>query len=516
MSEFTPKELYFNNEAIQPLLTGAEKVYKAVSSTYGIAGHLVGFDSPNSVYPRFSKDGVSVSRQIALPDKAENIGAMLLIQAANKQVSDTGDGTTLTVILAYEIIKAGLKSVNSGVNPTVLRNEINECVGRIIEKLTLASIKVTPKLLHDVAIISCNNDSKLGGLIADAILKVGEYGVVTHDKSKTGCTYTEYSDGYQFNYGIKYQQFITNQRKQILELENPLVIISEKPLSWGDDLNKLVQASNKKPIVIINDELSEDGEAFQTILEAAKKGFRLYVIKTNINEPMRRKYVLDDLATLCGTKVYTKGWAKFEKSDFGTCEKIVSMPSKTTIITDKVALRRIKELKVSLSNTDNDAEKELIKESIARLSNGVATIRVSGATETEQLEILDRVDDAIRACKSAQEEGVIDGGGVALLKTANGFNQLAPGWNIILEAIQKPIAKLLSNANLKSDLIVEKILTGEAKGYDIFSGETTKTSMIENNIIDPLKVVRTALINAVSVASIVLQTNVLITDCKEE
>jgi chaperonin GroEL len=513
MSEFLPRNIIFDEEVIKKLFIGAEKVYKAVSATYGIGGKLVGFENySGTIWPKFTKDGVSVAKQIILADQAENIGAMLLIQAAMKQLSDTGDGTTLTVILAYEIIKAGLKSINSGINPTVLRQQIEKTTQLVIERLGINSEPVTPKLLHNVATISCNNDEALGNMIADAVLKVGEFGIVTHDKSKTGKTYAEYSSGYEFNYGIKWREFITNLSKATLELENPLILVSDKTLSWGNDINRIVQTSKNRPLVIISDEFTEDGEAFQAILKGRKEGYQIFNIKTNINLPIERKYLLADIAAICGTEVYGKEWVSFEESDFGTCKKIVSAFNKTTIF-GQDAKRRIAELKASLSNIDDEYEKDIAKKSIARLSGGMAVIRVHAPTETEQNELLDRVDDAIRSCKSAQEEGIVNGGGVALLQaTSPEFAEP----DIIIEAIQKPIAKLLSNANRKSDLIIEKILKGEAQGYNIFTGDTTEETMIEQRICDPLKVIRSALLNAVSVAIISLQTSVLITVDKKE
>jgi len=511
MAEFAARDIIFDDEVTKKLFFGAEKVYKAVSATYGIGGHLVGYESyQGTVYPKFTKDGVSVARQIILADQAENIGALLLIQAANKQVQDTGDGTTLTVVLAYEIIKAGLKAINAGVNPTILRRNIEQTTARVIESLTAASIKATPELLRNVATISCNNDSVMGNMIADAVLKVGECGIVSHDKSKTGKTYVEYSNGYEFNHGIKWREFITNLSKATLEVNNPLVVVTDKTLSWGNDLNKIVQAANKRPLIIISDEFVEDSEAFQAILKGRKEGYQIFNIKTNINAPIQRKYMLDDIAAICGTEVYSKEWLSFTEADFGTCDKITSAFNKTTIIGAEPT-RRVSELTASLSNIDEPYEMDLAKESIAKLTGGMAIIRVYAPTESELNELIDRVDDSIRATKSAQEEGVVNGGGVALLK-AIPFPRFD---DIVIDAIQKPIAKLLSNANHKSDLIIEKILHCEAQGYNVFNGETTEDSMIEQNICDPLKVIRSALLNAVSVASIALQTNVLITVDKE-
>lgn len=518
--EFVPKNIIFDDEVIVKLVTGAEKAYKAVSATYGIGGHFVGFESSNSVYPKFTKDGVSVARQIVLPAPAENIGALLLIQAANKQVEQTGDGTTLTVVLAYEIIKAGLKAISMGINPAILRSEITNTLSIIIKKLIELSIPSSPELLRNVATIAANNNEALGTIIANAVTDVGKYGVVTHDRSKTGKTYVQYSDGYSFDNGIKWREFVTNAQTQTLEIENPLILVSDKQIAHGNHINKISKIANKRSLIIINDNYQEDCEAHVAVLASFKEGHRIYNIKTNIGDPMRRKYALEDIAALCNTEVYRGEWVSIADSNFGNCTKVVSSFSKTTITGTQVD-RRVNELKASLSNVDSEYEIDLIKESIAKLSNGVATIFVGGATEVEHKELADRVDDAIRACVSAQEEGVVDGGGVALinvlktfLKDTEGFT-LSSGDRIFFEVLQKPIQKILSNANMKSDLIVEKILKDEAHGYNINTGLSTKESMIVSHVIDPLKVVRTALINATSVASIMLQTNVLITAQKD-
>lgn len=520
------KELLFGSQGREKLLIGAEKVYKAVSATMGPAGKLAVFEDGTQVFPRTTKDGVSVARNIILKDNAEQIGASMVIQAASRQVKDSGDGTTLVTVLAYNMIKNGLAAIYSGVNPAQLRKGIDTGIREIIEALKSISVKIKPKDLKFIAKIAMNGDEQTAELIAEAIEKTGKLGVVTHDRAKDQDDHhVEYIEGYEWGAGNIYQEFV-NQANGTCEELNPAIILSDSPLAWGDDLQKLYEIVQRRPTFVICNEVRD--EALQAMVKNLAKGIRIIPVRIG-GLPKEREYILQDLKAITGASIVGqktgKLWKNITEADVGQCEKLMTHPGKTRIYggSKEAVAERVKflEAKKKLLSEDKH-EVELIEKSMAKLTGGMAIIRIGGSTESEQTEIMDRVDDAIHACRSAEEEGIVPGGGVALLqcKTAHGKTvAISPlskdaniGRDIVLKAIECQAAKILENADIRPDLVIEKILSGERAGYDIYKENSEVKSMIDQGIVDPTKVIRTALLNAASVAKMILQSEVVIID----
>lgn len=527
MSMLRPKgkEIRFNKHALNKIYNGVHKVYSAVSPTMGPAGNLVIFDDMGTVYPRSTKDGVTVAQQVSLEDHAENQGASLLIQAANRQVNDSGDGTTLVVVLAHEMIKEGIKAMKRGVNPTLLREGIDTQIKIVISHLKRMSISVDEKGITNVARIATNGNVMLAKLISDAVNKVGKEGLVTKERAKnTNQHEVEYAEGYEFACGNIYREFVNNN-KGTCELESPLVIVSDKPLAWGKDLEHIAKLVDKRPTAIFCETIKD--EALQGMVNNVKNGYRIIPIRPGAL-PMERRYRLADIAALTGAFYMSDHTAMdykdLKEEHLGTCERIVSRPKKTVLFGgDKESIeRRVKELKLTRGIKDDEQELEYIDKSIAKLKGGMAIIRVGGSSETEQDEILDRVDDAIHACKSAQEEGIVAGGGVALLQILNKLTNIfsnkdkSMGATVVNKALEAPARKILSNADIKPNKFIDEIKKSSALGYNLFARSLLRVqSMVGFEVIDPTKVLRTGLLNASSVAKMVLQSKVLISDKPE-
>ena len=505
---------YINTtDSFESLMAGAKIICDAVTATMGPRGRLVTYRQPGVLYPVATKDGVSVARMCFLRDPEENIGAMMMMQAANRQVRDTGDGTTLVCLLAYKIMCL----IWAGHNPAEIEKVLHDAIKRI-EKLATPCTDV--KTLSQVATIAANGDEQLGAFIAEAVYKTGKNGIVLCEKSPSNQTYIEYQNGYQFQSGIQFSDFINAPQKGAFETDSPLIVVTDHELAWGTDVRQFLEKviptpayqSNPRPIVIFSPDVKDE------VLQIFVKNFKqlpICPIKP-FGIGTERKACLADIAAITGaTYVTDESGIRINDITFemlGTCKKISSRNALTVIVGDRHEKdRRIESLKVQLENTKNDEfQASIIRNSIAKLSGAVAVVFVGGYSETEQRETMDRVDDAIRAAKSAMEEGVVPGGGVTLLQNIEGFPDLS----------RAPITKILQNAGLEEseiDHIVRVLETTNGAGYKIDSpGTLTEENMSELGIIDPVKVVRTAILNAFSVAKTMSHVSVIITPLEEK
>jgi chaperonin GroEL len=528
--EFTPKSFRFSKEARDKLLSGARIVHDAVGATMGPSGQLVAFNMPTSLYPALTKDGVSVASMIALKDEQENIGAMMLIQAARKQVIEAGDGTTLTVILSYKIFSKGVDALGKGTDFVEITRGIREATKRLETIIRNHARTSTPADIVHIATIATNNDVQLGHIIADAVNKTGIHGIVAYAKSDTDQHKCEFVDGYQWNSGIEYKEF-TNSPNGLF-LENPLILVTDQVISYADELVPIIARiqeyyPGKKPdkfppLVIIGREVR--GDAMTAIIgNLTKELCFIYHIRPGGGLMTKeQEYCLRDICALTGAAyISEKSGIRIKDVSYaqlGTCAQLVSGREKTVlravINKSKAVEERIKFLKDTKANITDELEKKYCDTSIAKLLGGMATIMVGGKTSSEQQEVMDRVDDAIKSCRAAQEEGIVRGGGVAMLTAFREFVPENKGEQILADVLLYPAEKILGNAHIKdSKKIIENIIDGKCNGYNIETGKVAK-DMFDMGIVDPAKVVVNALKNAASVAALMLQTDVIITDLK--
>jgi len=514
MQGFEAKTLIFNDDVSDKFLEGAKAVYDAVTTTMGPGGNFVVFEESNRLYPTITKDGVSVARRIQLKDKFADMSAQLMIESANKQVHETGDGTTLTILLTFELYKAGIEALKTKKNRAEFKAELQKSVDKVQKRLKEVAIPITPEMLVDIATISCNNDKELGLMIADAITKVGPLGIVTAGKSNKSCNFIEHSHGYSWKRGVEYPEFMTKVGK--LEYPECMIVVTNEPINWATDLVKLIEIVGLEPTVIIAPHIKD--EAMGAIRHNTQKGnCRLAVISPEaIGES--QMYELLDICALTGAKMLSAETGNqlrnIKAEDIGKCISLTSnMQKDTTIISENLDTYhdRIEELKALLISKHGQPEENMIKNSLAKLTGGIAEIKVHASTETEQREIMDRVDDAILACRSAIEEGIVEGGGVALNKIALELNwDISP---VIYNVLRKPIRKILKNADFEEDVIVDII--DNARAYVAEKRNVSDDGMITLGVIDPVKVIRTALNNAISISGLLLQTTCCIAEVRE-
>jgi len=508
---FKPKDILFSEDVEAKFLAGAEKVYNAVTTTMGAGGNLVCFDSHDRLYPTATKDGVSVASQIVLDDPFENLSAQLMIEGARKQVHKSGDGTTLTILLAYEIYKNGVEALKDGGNRTLFKQEMDNAKEFIISEIKKRSIKADANLIRDIATISTNGSDELAYLISTAIKKVGKYGIIKSGKSYTSKHELDHSNGYSIKRGIKFPEFMT--KVDICDYQEPNIVVTDQPIMWSTDLLALGEMVQKEPTVIFCPECRE--EALGAIRQAnTKQGAHIVVIEPE-SIGASQKFELADIACITGaTFIEREGGINFKdlkKAHLGKADSVYSVYSKQTTVIKRKSKggnynERLEALKKMLGD-DNEVLKERAKVSMAKLSSGVATIKVFADTETEQKEIIDRVDDAILACKSAQEMGIVNGGGVELFNIAKlkeGF-ALPLGQIQVFQAIRQPMLKICSNADFKIGAV-------NVNGYSLDKLSTTNESMIKLGIVDPAKVLITALEHAISVAGTMLKTTCAMAD----
>ncbi|MCC7446241.1 MAG: chaperonin GroEL [Anaerolineae bacterium] len=530
-----PKQLVFSEEARRSLKRGVDKLADAVSTTLGPKGRNVALDKKFGA-PTVTHDGVTVAKEIELEDPYENMGAQLLKEAATKTNDIAGDGTTTATVLAQAIVNEGLKNVAAGANPMLLKRGIEAATERVAKAVKDMAVDInTKEEIASVAAISAQ-DQEIGNLIAEVMDKVGKDGVITVEESKGLEFETEYVEGMQFDRGYISPYFITAPDTMEAVINEPYILINEKKISAAQDivpiLEKLVQIGRRELVIIAED---VDGEALATLVLNKLRGMLNVLAVKAPGFGDRRKAMLQDIAILTGGTVISEDVGrKLETvtiNDLGRAGKVVSTKDDTTIVDgagdDKAIKGRISEIKVEIDNSTSDYDREKLQERLAKLAGGVAVIRVGAATETELKEKKHRVEDALSATRAAVEEGIVPGGGVALINALSSLDDVKldsddanTGVQILRRALEAPMKKIAANAGQDGAVIIQSVkrAQGDKKdnniGYDVISAQFV--NMIEAGIIDPAKVTRGALENAASIASMILTTEALITDIKEE
>jgi chaperonin GroEL len=523
------KEILFSDDARQKLYTGVKKLADAVSVTMGPRGRNVllqkSFGSP-----AITKDGVSVAREIELEDSIENMGAQLVKEVASNTNDEAGDGTTTATILAHSIFKEGLRNVTAGANPVTLKRGMDKACAEILSELKKISRPVANKNdIAQVATISANSDTTIGDMISEAMEKVGNDGVITVEEAKGIYDELVVVEGMQFDRGYLSPYFATNMEKMISELDNPFILLSEKKISSLKEMLPILETVNKsqRPLLIIAEDV--DGEALSTLVVNRLRGsLNIAAVKApGFGE--RRKAMLEDIALLTGATVISEergmSLENTTMDHLGTATKVVIDKDNTTIVDgsgDKNNVdARIGQIKNEIEITTSDYDKEKLQERLAKLSGGVAVIKVGAPTETEMKEKKDRVDDALSATRAAVEEGIVIGGGAALIKAASkislqlqGDEQI--GADIILRAITAPIKQIASNAGFDAGVVANEVIKSEDMNIGFNAATGQYVDMFEAGIVDPTKVERVAMQNAVSVASLLLTSEATVSDIKED
>jgi chaperonin GroEL len=521
-----PKIIAFDQEAREAIRRGVSKLAKAVKVTLGPKGRNVilqkSFGSPT-----VTKDGVTVAKEVDLEDVYENIGARMVREVASKTSDVAGDGTTTATVLAEAIFNEGLRAVVSGVNPIHMKQGIEKAVSDITEKLHKASIKIKDKSeMANVATIAANNDREIGELLAGAMEKVGKDGVITVDESKSMKTEVEWVEGMQFDRGYLSPYFVTNPNTMQAVLEDCYILVYEKKISTVKDMVPLLEAvvQQGKPLLIIAEEV--DGEALATLVINKLRGTFVCVAVKAPGYGDRRKAMLEDIAILTGgTAVFESLGVKLETlplTDLGRAKKVVIDKDNTTIIEgagkSSDIKARIDQIRREIQNSTSDYDREKLEERLAKLSGGVAKVNVGAATESEMKEKKARVEDALHATRAAVEEGILPGGGVALLRATASLkpsedlsHDETVGYNIVLRACRAPLTWISSNAGQDGGIVCERVLEGKGNfGYNALTN--TYEDMVKAGVIDPTKVTRTALANAASVSTLLLTSDALIAE----
>ena len=526
------KEIKFDIESRDALKRGVDALANAVKVTLGPKGRNVVIEKSFGA-PHVTKDGVSVAKEIELEDKVENLGAQMVKEVASKTNDLAGDGTTTATVLAQAIVKEGLKNVASGANPMDLKRGIDKAVVKIVEHLAKQAKEVgsSSEKIKQVASISANNDETIGELIAQAFEKVGKEGVITVEEAKGTDTYVDVVEGMQFDRGYLSPYFVTDSEKMVAELDRPYILLYDKKISTMKDLLPVLEpvAQSGKPLLIIAEDI--DGEALATLVVNKLRGtLRIAAVKAP-GFGDRRKAMLEDIAILTGgTVIAEERGFTLENATIdmlGTAERVSIDKDNTTIVNGAGKSEDIKaraaQIKAQIENTSSDYDREKLQERLAKLSGGVAVLYIGAASEVEMKEKKDRVDDALHATRAAVEEGIVAGGGIALLRAKNALAKIKPinadeetGIKIILKALEAPLRTIVENAGVEGSVIVSKVLESsrEAFGYNAKSGQYT--DMFRAGIIDPKKVTRVALENAASVAGMILTTECALVDIKDD
>ncbi|MDO6515615.1 chaperonin GroEL [Zobellia uliginosa] len=525
------KDIKFDIDARDGLRRGVDALANAVKVTLGPKGRNV-IISKSFGGPQVTKDGVTVAKEIELADALENMGAQMVKEVASKTNDLAGDGTTTATVLAQAIVKEGLKNVAAGANPMDLKRGIDKAVDAIVENLAKQSKKVgdSSEKIKQVASISANNDETIGELIAEAFGKVGKEGVITVEEAKGTDTYVDVVEGMQFDRGYLSPYFVTDSEKMTADLENPYILLFDKKISSMKDLLPVLEpvAQSGKPLLIIAEDV--DGEALATLVVNKLRGsLKIAAVKAP-GFGDRRKAMLEDIAILTGGTVISeeRGFSLDNTTIdmLGTCEKVSIDKDNTTVVNgggvQKDIKTRVNQIKSQIETTTSDYDKEKLQERLAKLAGGVAVLYVGAASEVEMKEKKDRVDDALHATRAAVEEGIVAGGGVALVRAKTVLSKVSvenadeeTGLQIVARAIESPLRTIVSNAGGEGSVVVAKILEGKADyGYDAKSEKYVE--MFKAGIIDPKKVTRVALENAASVAGMILTTECALTDIKED
>ena len=523
------KKISYDLEARTALKAGVDKLANAVKVTLGPKGRNVVIEKKFGA-PTITKDGVTVAKEIELEDKLEDVGAQMVKEVASKTSDVAGDGTTTATVLAQALITEGLKNVTAGANPMSIKRGIDAAAGSVIESLKGQSKDLPDaEQIANVGSISANNDREIGEKIAEAMDKVGKDGVITVEESKTAETFLETVEGMQFDRGYLSPYFVTNSDNMEAELEDPYILIYDKKIANMKDLLPLLEkvVQTGKPVMIIAEDI--EGEALATLVVNKLRGtFKVLAVKAP-GFGDRRKAMLEDIAVLTGATVISEDAGyKLENATLeylGTCKRVVSDKDNSTIVGGSGASDaikgRINEIKVQIEKTSSDYDREKLQERLAKLSGGVAVINVGAATEVEMKEKKARVEDALHATRAAVEEGIIPGGGVALLRAIPSLDKVkvdeeeAVGVDIVRRALESPLRQICENAGVEPSIIAQAIREGKNDyGYDARTGEYV--NMFKAGIIDPTKVARVAVENACSIAGMILTTEAAVTELPEK
>ena len=522
------KEIFFSDKARNGLYEGVTKLADAVKVTMGPRGRNVLIQKSFGA-PHITKDGVSVAREIELIDSLENMGAQLVKEVASNTADEAGDGTTTATVLAHSIFKEGLRNITAGANPIEVKRGMDKASAAIIEELKKISKEVKDKKeIAQVATISANSDETIGNLIAEAMEKVGKDGVITVEEAKGINDDLEVVEGMQFDRGYLSPYFVTNTEKMTCEMENPLILITDAKITSLKDLVPVLEQIQQtgRPLLIISDDL--EGEALATLVLNRLKGVLNIAAVKAPGFGDRKKEMLKDISILTGATLITEELGlsldKATLAELGQATRVVIDKDNSVIVDGKgdkeAVIARVSEIRTQIESTTSEYDKEKLQERLAKLSGGVAVIKVGAATETEMKEKKDRVDDALSATKAAVDEGIVIGGGAALIKASKAVSldlsgDQAVGADIILRAVFAPMKQIAQNAGFDAGVVADKIAhaTDENLGFNAATGEYV--DMIEAGIIDPLKVARVALQNATSVSSLLLTTEATVSDVKE-
>jgi len=525
------KELHFNTDARAALKRGVDQLAEAVKVTLGPRGRNVVIDKKFGA-PTVTKDGVTVAKEIELSDPMENMGAQMVKEVATKTSDLAGDGTTTATVLAQAIFREGLKNVTAGANPMAIKRGIDRAVTAIVDELKKISVPTAGKKeIAQVGAISANNDQEIGDLIADAFDKVGKDGVITVEEAKGLETTLETVEGMQFDRGYVSPYFVSDPEKMEAVLEDALILIHDKKVSSMKDLLPVLEkvAQQGRPLLIIAEDV--EGEALATLVVNKLRGtLKVCAVKAP-GFGDRRKAMLQDIAVLTNGQVISEEVGfKLENAvinDLGRAKRIVIDKDNTTIIdgagTDDKIQGRIKEIRVAIDNSTSDYDKEKLQERLAKLAGGVAVINVGAATEAEMKEKKARVEDALHATRAAAEEGIVPGGGVALIRAQRVLKTLKLtdsdeqiGVDIIRRSVEEPIRMIVQNAGGEGSIVVEKVRASKDDAFGFNALTDTYENLVQAGVIDPTKVTRTALQNAASIAGLLLTTEALIVEKKEE
>jgi chaperonin GroEL len=525
------KDVRFSGDARDRMLRGVETLANAVKVTLGPKGRNVVIDKSFGA-PRITKDGVTVAKEIELDDKFENMGAQMVREVAQKTNDQAGDGTTTATVLAYSIVKEGAKAVAAGMNPMDLKRGIDLAVNAVVADIKKRAKKVgSSSEVAQVGTISSNGDTTIGKMIASAMQKVGNEGVITVEEAKALETDVEIVEGMQFDRGYLSPYFITNAEKMLAELEDAYVLLHEKKLSGLQALLPVLEAvvQSGRPLLIVAEDV--EGEALATlVVNKLRGGLKVAAVKAP-GFGDRRKAMLEDIAVLTGGQLIAEDLGiKLENVNvamLGRAKKVVIEKEKTTIVDGagkkKDIEARVSQIKQQIEETTSDYDREKLQERLAKLAGGVAVIRVGGATEVEVKEKKDRVEDALNATRAAVEEGIVPGGGVALVrarkaigKLTNDNDDVQAGINIVLKALESPLRQIAENSGVEGSIVVNKILENKSETFGFDAQNEDYVDMIEKGIVDPAKVVRAALQDAASVASLLVTTEAMVAELPKD
>src|SRR5579863_5467204 len=523
------KQIVHGEQSRQAILRGVNQLADAVKITLGPKGRNVVLDRKFGS-PTITKDGVTVAKEIELKDPLENMGAQMVREVASKTSDIAGDGTTTATILAQAIFRDGVKSVAAGANPMALKRGIEKAVESVVEEVKKFSKPVSGDAIAQVGTISANGDSTIGNIIAEAMKKVGKDGVITVEESKTMVTELQTVDGMQFDRGYLSPYFVSDPDRMECVLEDPYILIHEKKISNMKDLLPVLEqiARSGKPLLVIAEEV--EGEALATLVVNKLRGTLNACAVKAPGFGDRRKAMLEDIAVLTGgTAIFEETGIKLEGvqiKDLGKAKRVTVDKDNTTIIDgagkQKEIEGRIKQLRAQIDETTSDYDREKLQERLAKLAGGVAVIKVGAATETEMKEKKARVEDALHATRAAVEEGIVPGGGVALLRAAHALTKLKLdgdeqiGVNIVKRACEEPLRQIVANSGIEGAIVVDKIRENANANFGYNAATDTYEDLVASGVIDPTKVTRTALQNAASIASLMLTTEAMVAEIPEK